>query len=217
MRSLQAIFAGTPATSQTPDLIFVITQAGNVCRSSARMLSFEVVQAMKLQGFNQIRLSLNLQMRLRHPAWDSFIFARDLFALEISPPDARSHTTKQHRIPYTYIFQIIQTYTLGSSNNNLNFILSGIGRAKAPSCWESESRAAQNSLRWESGPRSTLVRSDIDVREFSAFLAAFHQRVVPSLDLQQRNHAIRIYSSFFLHRHALALTSTLLSLAPQTK
>ena len=68
MRSLQAIFAGTPATSQTPDLIFVITQAGNVCRSSARMLSFEVVQAMKLQGFNQIRLSLNLQMRLRHPA-----------------------------------------------------------------------------------------------------------------------------------------------------
>ena len=42
----------------TPDLILVITQAGTVSRSSARMLSCQVVQAMKLQEFNQIRLSL---------------------------------------------------------------------------------------------------------------------------------------------------------------
>lgn len=46
----------------TPDLILVITQAGIVSRSSARMLSCQVVQAMKLQKlvekFNQIGLSL---------------------------------------------------------------------------------------------------------------------------------------------------------------
>ena len=46
----------------TPDLILVITQAGIVSRSSARMLSFKVVQAVKLQKlvekFNQIGLSL---------------------------------------------------------------------------------------------------------------------------------------------------------------
>ena len=42
----------------TPNLILVITQAGTVSRSSARMLSCQVVQAMKLQEFNQIRLSL---------------------------------------------------------------------------------------------------------------------------------------------------------------
>ena len=69
------------------------------------------------------------------------------------------------------------------------------------------------------GPQIPFHQTDIDLREFSAaFLAAFYQKgLYQALICSNGIMQYRSTSSFFLHRHALALTSILPSFAPQTK